>query len=168
LSRGNGWRDWQVGVDELDALRRELKLTRLENHLLREFVAQANLEQAVRVLMRRFIPKPEQGFAALVERTASGTTCEFSRGLADDSVASLRLSEAEFGIVQQARAITLEERSIDDSSLAAGLLLAIERRSRSCISSPSAIPGILPASSRRPLFFRPSHRRQNSSRWPSG
>lgn len=109
-------------MDEFDALRREHKLTRQENHLLREFVAQGQLEQAVNVLLRRFVPNPERGFAALVERDSSGTRCEFRRGLADDSVASLRLSEAEYAIIQQARAITIEGRSIDDSSLICGLV----------------------------------------------
>jgi len=109
-------------VDEFDALRREHKLTRLENHLLREFVAQAQLEQAISILLRRFVPKPDAGFAALIERDSSGTRCEFSRGLDDQSIASLRLSQAEHAIVQHARAIAIDGRSIDDSSLVSGLV----------------------------------------------
>ena len=109
-------------MDEFDALRREHKLARLENHLLREFVAQPSLEHAINVLLRRFIPKPERGFAALVERSPSGTICEYSRGLSDESVTSLRLSEAEYAVVHQARSLTIEGRSIDDSSLVAGLI----------------------------------------------
>jgi diguanylate cyclase (GGDEF)-like protein len=108
-------------VDELEALRREHKLARLENHILREFVTRAQPEQAIDLLLRRFAPKPERAFAALIERGPAGTVCEFSRGLSAESLRSLRISDAEHAIVRQARLITLKGASVDDSSFVAGL-----------------------------------------------
>jgi len=106
---------------QLDDSRREHSLTRLENQVLREFVSQTRPEQAIDLLLRRFVPKPERGFAALIERTPAGTICEFSRGLSEESLASLRLSESEFAVVHQARFVTLAGADIGDSSIAAGL-----------------------------------------------
>ncbi|MBA3314328.1 MAG: GGDEF domain-containing protein [Planctomycetaceae bacterium] len=87
-------------------------------------MSQAQPEQAIELLLRRFVPKPERAFAALIERGSAGTTCAFSRGLSEESAQSLLLSEAEHAIVQQARMLTLEGASIDDSSLVAGLTQA--------------------------------------------
>lgn len=111
----------RTAEDQLADSRREHALTKLENQVLREFVSQTRPEQAIDLVLRRFVPKPEGGFAALIERADAGTTCEFSRGLSEESLASLRISDAELRVVQQARMLTLDGLDVDDSSVVASL-----------------------------------------------
>jgi diguanylate cyclase (GGDEF)-like protein len=111
----------QTAEDQLADSRREHALTRLENQVLREFISQTRPEQAIDLLLRRFVPQSERGFAALIERTEAGTICEFNRGLSEESLASLRLSDAELAVVHQARLVTLEGLDVDDSSIVACL-----------------------------------------------
>jgi diguanylate cyclase (GGDEF)-like protein len=111
----------QRSAEELDAVRREHSLCSFENQLLREFLSQTSPSAAVELLLRRFIPNPATGFAAFIERTPCGTTCAFSRGLSDESLASLALSESELAVVQEARILPLAGAAGRDSSVIAGL-----------------------------------------------
>lgn len=111
----------QTAEDQLADFRREHALTRLENQVLREFVSQTRPEQAIDLLLRRFVPQPDRGFAALIERTEAGTICEFNRGLSEESLTSLRLSGAELSVVHEARLVTLDGPDVDDSSIIACL-----------------------------------------------
>lgn len=111
----------RIPPEELDVSRREHSLTRLENRVLREFVSQADPAKSINLLLRHFIPDPTQAFAALIERSSSGTTCRFSRGLSQESLESLRLSDAELNVVQNARAVSLHGQAVLDSSVVAGL-----------------------------------------------
>ena len=49
-------------------MRRERMATRFESQVLREFVAQEDHDQALRVFLRRIVPNPEEGFAAFLEK----------------------------------------------------------------------------------------------------
>ncbi|QDT62963.1 sensor domain-containing diguanylate cyclase [Calycomorphotria hydatis] len=90
---------------ELGEVRREGTLTRLENHILREFVSEANVDRALDVLLRRYVPRLEHGFAALVEKREQGFLCQWSRGLTERSRQQVTLSAAEFQHIQKERAV---------------------------------------------------------------
>lgn len=108
-------------MPDLDLQQREHAFTRLENHILREFVAQADPAKAIRALLRHYVADPSSGFAALIERSPVGTTCQFSRGLSEESLASIRLTEAELRVVLNAREVRLVRNEVFDSSIIAGL-----------------------------------------------
>ncbi|WP_145363549.1 GGDEF domain-containing protein [Stratiformator vulcanicus] len=78
---------------ELGEAKKDRSLTRLENHILREFVSQTDLAKALDVLLRRFVPRTENGYAALIEKGSNGFSCHWSRGLTSFSQARLTLTD---------------------------------------------------------------------------
>jgi diguanylate cyclase (GGDEF)-like protein len=59
-------------TSELGEVKRDRTINRFEAQALREFVAQQDCEKAVRAFIRRFIPNPDEGFAAFYLRREDG------------------------------------------------------------------------------------------------
>jgi diguanylate cyclase (GGDEF)-like protein len=77
--------------DELQAVFKDRTLCRLESQILREFVSQTELKKSLNLLLRRFVPNPQQGMAAFVEFRPRGHFVTQSRGLSQESQQSLYL-----------------------------------------------------------------------------
>lgn len=78
---------------ELNSAHKDQTLASLENHILREFVEQTDIDQAMTVLLRRFIPDPHRGFAAFVSFGSQGSTIDRSRGLSSESLDGLHVDD---------------------------------------------------------------------------
>jgi diguanylate cyclase (GGDEF)-like protein len=82
--------------EEFRSVQRDRTMSRLENGILREFVAQTEIKTALELMMRRFIPNTNEGFAAFLKWNPNGQP-EYevyqSRGLSDESCRDLHIDD---------------------------------------------------------------------------
>ncbi|MBI3861806.1 MAG: GGDEF domain-containing protein [Planctomycetia bacterium] len=76
-------RELQVVADELAEVKRDRNVTRFESQVLREFVLQEDPDKALRAFMRRFVPNPNDGFAAFLRHDEGRLVITQSQGLFD-------------------------------------------------------------------------------------
>ncbi len=110
--------------DELSSIQKDQTLTQLENQILREFVEQTELDQALTLLLRRFIPDPQQGFAAFISYGVGRNTIERSRGLSEQSLAAFEVDSELKERVDQERIVRLTSVELLEHRLLSGLSLA--------------------------------------------
>ena len=75
---------------ELLQVCRERNLQRVENQLLREVLSHTECSKAIHGLLRRYIPSPDDAFAAFLPCDPHGGAVAQSRGLSAESLAELR------------------------------------------------------------------------------
>jgi diguanylate cyclase (GGDEF)-like protein len=107
--------------EELNTVQKDRTLTNLENHILREFVEQTEIDQALGLLLKRFIPNPAHGFAAFITLGIGGSTVGRSRGLSEQSCCSLKLSDELKDRVARQRAVVLADAELWDHEILGGL-----------------------------------------------
>ena len=120
-----------VVLTQFNDAKRDFTLLRLENHILRDFVAISQIDEMVDLLLRRMVPATATGFAAIIERDETGTRCQWSRGLSTESLATLQVSESEFQLVGQKTSIKLTGQSLRDSSIFSSIVPADARKAES-------------------------------------
>lgn len=79
---------------ELKVVEKDRMVSRLENHILREFVAETEIDKALGLLLHHFVPSSDQGFAAFVKSSDDAQHPDIvtrSRGLSTTSQNSLRI-----------------------------------------------------------------------------
>ncbi len=111
---------------ELGEVQRDRTLTRLENQILHEFVSETELNRVLGLLLKRFVPNPNEGFGSLVTFGSRSILVEQSRGLSDESRGKLRIDAALQQRVADARAVVLESSEIAQS----GVLREIAHKDR--------------------------------------
>src|SRR3990172_6669305 len=79
---------------ELVDVQKDRSLARLENQILREFVSETEVNRALGLLLKRFVPNTSEGFGALVRLGTSSMLVEQYRGLEAESQAELRIDAA--------------------------------------------------------------------------
>ena len=88
---------FQEQVDHLSVemlqLERERMTHRLENQILRDVLTQTECRKAVNVLLKRFVPNPDDGFAAFVLFDSVSDPIIQSRGLHEESLETLVIPE---------------------------------------------------------------------------
>lgn len=109
--------------DELSTVHKDQTLTQLENNILREFVEQTELDHALELLLRRFIPDPKHGFAAFLSLGPGGSSIERSRGLSNESLSGLKLDDELKRRVDRERIIRLTTSELLKHDLLTGLSL---------------------------------------------
>lgn len=97
---------------ELADIRRERTMGRLENHILREFVAQADIEKSIALMMRRYVPNQRDGFCALLQISDDGETVLHERGLSSESQKNLQFATELRNKLLEEREISLDRREI--------------------------------------------------------
>jgi diguanylate cyclase (GGDEF)-like protein len=82
--------------DDLQSVQRDRTMSRLENGILREFVAQTEIKTALELMMRRFVPHTGEGFSAFLKWTPDAEP-EYeiyqSRGLSEESCRDLHIDD---------------------------------------------------------------------------
>lgn len=110
--------------DELEGLETELTdvqkdrtLAQLENNILREFVAQTEVDKSLELILRRYVLNPREGFAAFLQ--CEGDSCRItrSRGLSDESLATMRVERALWPRLNRERSIVLKDDALRESGL---------------------------------------------------
>ena len=101
---------------------RDRLLTRLENHILRDFVSQSEIEQAIDVLLRRFVVDQRKGFGVFFRNKPTGIEILASRGLSQQSQKSLTIDDEFLEQIQHGNGLlTLEDAELFHSDLLASL-----------------------------------------------
>lgn len=93
---------------ELDAVEKDRTLSRLENHVLREFVTQTDTDRALQFLLRQFVPNTRSGFAAFIRCDRQDETIVASRGLSQPSRENLCIGRRYRQRLRRQRVIVLE------------------------------------------------------------
>src|SRR5258708_4501880 len=76
-------RELEYISEELAEARRERTASRFESQVLRDFVSQTESEKAMRAFLRRFVPNPDEGFAAFLRHDQGRLVIGQSQGLFD-------------------------------------------------------------------------------------
>lgn len=106
--------------DDFRSVQRDRTLSRLENSILREFVSQTEIRTALELMMRRFIPDQNQGFAAFLKCDPQGhAECEVyqSRGLSAESCGGFRLDDELKQRILRDRVVVLEGAELKATAL---------------------------------------------------
>lgn len=93
---------------ELEGVQKDRTLSRLENHILREFVCQTEIGKALEVLLRRYVPDPATGLGAFLHNAPAGSRLSRSRGLSDETQRMLRIDADLLDQVARERVLVLE------------------------------------------------------------
>lgn len=78
---------------EMVQIERDRMIHRLENQILRDVLTQTECRKAIGVLLKRFVPNPDDGFAAFVRFEAARDPVIFARGLSQESVDALSIPD---------------------------------------------------------------------------
>ncbi len=77
---------------EMLQLERERMIQRLENQILREVLSQTECSKALNILLKRFVPNPDDGFAAFILLNDMDDATIQSRGLEAESIDSFTVT----------------------------------------------------------------------------
>src|SRR5207248_5414797 len=98
-----------VGLETtLTTVQKDRTLTKYENQILREFMSQTECDKALGLLLRRFIPNAEQGFAAFIQFESQGPVITHNRGLSESSCARLKIDAPFQEQLKQCKSLVLE------------------------------------------------------------
>jgi diguanylate cyclase (GGDEF)-like protein len=89
---------------ELAGSERERTLSELENAILRELVSPADVEQAIGLLLRRFVPDTRSGLGVFLELREGAYCVRLGRGLSEQTRRALQIDPA---LLEQLRADAL-------------------------------------------------------------
>ena len=118
------FRDRAAGLQgELQAAHKDWSLINLEKQILCEFVSQTDVAKAVELLLRRFVPNPENGFAALLQSHGAGWLVTKCRGMSSKSRNNLQIDEPLLERLRDEQALLLEGAALVRTSLLSSLSL---------------------------------------------
>jgi len=104
-------------ASELSHVKRDRTITRFEVQVLREFVSQEDGDKAVRVFMRRFIPNPEEGFAAFLQQKEGRMIVSQSHGLFAGPEAAIEIDGGLLARLAQCESVTLSRGEVRGSRM---------------------------------------------------
>jgi diguanylate cyclase (GGDEF)-like protein len=97
--------------DEFRSVQRDRTMSRLENGILREFVAQTEIKTALELMMRRFVPHTNEGFSAFLKWNP-GEQPKYDvyqyRGLSEESRRDLNIDEELRQRIDRERVVVLD------------------------------------------------------------
>jgi len=102
---------------ELSDINRDRVISQLENRILREFVSETDFDRALVVLLRNFVPLPENGFCACVKMHGEQAEVFQSRGLSEESLSTFSIDEDLQKKVSREEVVILEGSKLFDSDL---------------------------------------------------
>ena len=110
----------EVG-QELSDVRRDRMMSRLESRILREFIAQKNIEESISLLLRRYVPNQQHGFCLLVQFREGRESIIRGRGINEESQQSFQLDLILRERLRKERCIFLEGENAQKSPLVKSL-----------------------------------------------
>lgn len=134
-------------ANELSDVKCDRTITRFEVQVLREFVAQQDCDKAVRVFMRRFVPNPDEGFAAFLQHKEGRLVIAQSHGLLARPDATVAIESDLLSRLAQGEAITLTRHAARHSRMWESLSPPDRKKIQQLhlfgIRSAADLPGIL-------------------------
>lgn len=102
---------------ELTDVQKDRTLAQLENNILREFVAQTEVEKSLELILRRYILNPREGFAAFIQCDGDACRVTRSRGLSEESLTSVTFEQSLWPRLNRERLIVLRDAELHQSRL---------------------------------------------------
>lgn len=102
---------------ELTDVQKDRTLAQLENNILREFVAQTEVEKSLELILRRYVLNPREGFAAFLQSDAGSCRVTRSRGLSDESLATISVDRSLWPRLNRERSFILKDAALHQSGL---------------------------------------------------
>lgn len=103
---------------DLASVQKDRMIAVLENTILREFVAQTELDRSLDVLLRRYIPNPSEAFAAFLHRQEGEYLLLRSRGMSDETSRRIVIDDTLSRRVMRERVVALEGAELAGSEIA--------------------------------------------------
>lgn len=103
--------------NELAELKRDRNAFRFESQVLRDFVAQPDCDKAMRAFLRRFIPNPDEGFAAFLRHDQGRLAIAQSHGLFDGAATILDLDSGLLSRLSKGESVSLNRQEVRDSRI---------------------------------------------------
>src|SRR5262249_46994034 len=116
--------------DELTTVQKDRTITRLENHILREFVAETECDKALGLVLRRFVTNPKDGFSAFLQYREPAFKVKQSRGLSDASADAMKVDLPLLDRLHEGKAIALEGNALAESQILASLSSVDRQKAR--------------------------------------
>ncbi len=104
-------------ANELAQVKRDRTTSRFEAQVLRDFVSQTDCDKAMRAFLRRFVPNPDEGFAAYLRHDQGRLAIAQSHGLFDSAVCVLDLESGLLARLIQGETISLNRQEVRDSRI---------------------------------------------------
>src|SRR5258708_39392692 len=106
----------QISI-ELAELKRDRTASRFESQVLRDFVAQTDCDKAMRTFLKRFVPNPDEGFAAFLRHDQGRLAISQSHGLFDSSAAVLDLESGLLSRLVRGETVSLSRQGMRASRI---------------------------------------------------
>jgi len=103
--------------NEVSSLQKDRAQIRFEHQIFEEFIAQSNFDEAMKLLLKRFIPRPERGFGAWLEKRDDVFIWSHFRGLSSQELLSIPLSKDWFREFDHREFQILDETDVKHSFL---------------------------------------------------
>ncbi|MBW3540236.1 MAG: GGDEF domain-containing protein [Planctomycetes bacterium] len=103
-----------MGLEEqLAEAERDRSLTRIENSILKEFVSQTDLDTAIGVLLRRFVPDEDGGLGAFLQSNGGRLELRAARGLSAKSRESFTVAADDCSRALRERVVVCERKALE-------------------------------------------------------
>lgn len=139
---------------ELQSVERERVISRLENHILREFVSQTEIDKALDLLLMRFAPDEESDFAAFAQINEADVVVCHHRGLDPQSASDFAIDPPLLERLREERTVTIPAGSGDAVRLMQSLAPVDRRKVRDlhliAVGENQSLSGVLLATSLYP------------------
>ncbi|MDG2388877.1 MAG: GGDEF domain-containing protein [Planctomycetaceae bacterium] len=103
--------------NEVSSLQKDRAQIRFEHQIFEEFIAQPNFDEAMKLLLTRFIPRPAKGFGAWLEKRDDVFIWSHFRGLSSQELLSIPLSKDWFREFDHREFQILDESDVKHSFL---------------------------------------------------
>ena len=104
-------------ANELAELKRDRTASRFESNVLRDFVAQSDCDKAMRAFLKRFVPNPDEGFAAFLRHDQGRLAISQSHGLFDSAACVLDLESGLLSRLVRGDTLSLTRQEVRDSRI---------------------------------------------------
>ncbi len=104
-------------ASEMTELKRDRTASRFESQVLRDFVSQSDGDKAMRAFLRRFVPNPDEGFAAFLRHEQGRLAISQGFGLFDSASTILDLEGSMLSRLIAGEALSLNRQDVRDSRI---------------------------------------------------
>ncbi|QDT96737.1 Phytochrome-like protein cph2 [Gimesia aquarii] len=103
--------------EELNEVQSDRAMTLIENHILREFVTQSEFDQAIELLLKRYVPSLREGFGIYLDEVGGQFKLRESRGITKDSKAIYEIDEHLLKKLHTENIIILRGKTLRESKI---------------------------------------------------
>lgn len=103
--------------EELNDVQSDRAMTRIENHILREFVAQSEFDQTIELFLKRYVPSLREGFGVYLNQSETGFTLRESRGVTKNSKAVYQVDDDLIEQLRNENVLVLRGKKLRESKI---------------------------------------------------